>query len=322
MPAWMRDKNGNPLKRDPFTTQPDKATAPTKPQPPTKPTKPSEKATDPWMYGTDGKPLKYNPYTTMPDRATVPSVTKGGSSGSKGGYKNPSDTIRQAAGQTGLAPIVVAQGVAAAQEYIRSVCDPAASRLSAQRGWNPRDTVMLAVGSSALSPDALAAFWEWIAAVLAERGLSWAGIGALGTIDGPLPFADAVVLTLLLYDILADKVTLDKKSDTDNESSSAKFREFLGEQSTPANPPPDDDDWDDEEDSHDKHANKKPIKGKSFRGGGENQRDKWYGITDRKFKKWWEQIGKGEWGGSDILDPKMAREIYEAWVQSGRPTVK
>lgn len=85
---------------------------------------------------------------------------------------------------------------------------------------------MLVTGTAALNPDALAAFWEWIAAVLAERGLAWAGAGALGAVDGPLPLADAVVLTLMLYDILADAdtVTLNKKSNTDNDVSSAKFK--------------------------------------------------------------------------------------------------
>ncbi len=64
---------------------------------------------------------------------------------------------------------------------------------------------------------------------------------------------------------------------------------------------------------------KRPIKGKQFRGGNKKSRDKWYGIKDKSFQKWWERVGKSEWGGGDIQDSKMAQEIYDYWKDIGSP---
>jgi hypothetical protein len=66
----------------------------------------------------------------------------------------------------------------------------------------------------------------------------------------------------------------------------------------------------------------KAQKGKEFRDGSKKQRDKWHGYKDRDFQKWWEKKGKKEWGGDDIEDSKMAKEVYEDWVSSGKPKVK
>ena len=38
--------------------------------------------------------------------------------------------------------------------------------------------------------------------------------------------------------------------------------------------------------------NKRPIRGKEFRGGKKKDRDSWYGINDKEFQKWWEREGK------------------------------
>ncbi len=64
---------------------------------------------------------------------------------------------------------------------------------------------------------------------------------------------------------------------------------------------------------------KRPVKGKQFRGGNKKSRDKWYGINDKNFQKWWERVGKSEWGGEDIQDSKMAQEIYNYWKEIGSP---
>ena len=64
---------------------------------------------------------------------------------------------------------------------------------------------------------------------------------------------------------------------------------------------------------------KRPVKGKQFRGGSRKSHDKWYGINDKNFQKWWERVGKGEWGGEDIQDSKMAQEIYNYWKDIGSP---
>lgn len=66
---------------------------------------------------------------------------------------------------------------------------------------------------------------------------------------------------------------------------------------------------------------KKPIKGKEFRGGSKKTRDKWYGIKDVNFQKWWEREGKKGWGGMDIQNSEMAWEIYDYWKSIGSPNV-
>ena len=66
---------------------------------------------------------------------------------------------------------------------------------------------------------------------------------------------------------------------------------------------------------------KKPKKGKEFRGGKKKDRDKWFGIEDKFFKKWWERAGKQEWGMKDLEDSKTAWDIYEYWKSIGSPNV-
>ena len=75
--------------------------------------------------------------------------------------------------------------------------------------------------------------------------------------------------------------------------------------------------YDDLYDSQKNH--KKPKKGKEFRGGSKKKRDRWYGINDKNFQKWWERVGKSEFGGEDIQDSKMAKEVYEYWKEIGSP---
>lgn len=62
-------------------------------------------------------------------------------------------------------------------------------------------------------------------------------------------------------------------------------------------------------------------KGQSFRGGTKSQRDQWYGYNDRDFHKWWEKVGKKNYG-HDILDKQMADEVYQEWVDLGKPRIK
>lgn len=62
-------------------------------------------------------------------------------------------------------------------------------------------------------------------------------------------------------------------------------------------------------------------KGKVFRGGKKKDRDQWYGKNDKQFQKWWEREGKKQWGGGDIEDEKMAQEVYDEWIEQGRPNV-
>ncbi|MFJ6207370.1 hypothetical protein [Lysinibacillus sp. NPDC092081] len=67
-------------------------------------------------------------------------------------------------------------------------------------------------------------------------------------------------------------------------------------------------------------SNKGKVKGKEFRGGKKKDRDKWYGHTDKNFKKWWERTGKKEWGIGDIPNKKLADEAYNEWVDRGKPS--
>lgn len=64
---------------------------------------------------------------------------------------------------------------------------------------------------------------------------------------------------------------------------------------------------------------KKPIKGREFRGGKKKDRDRWYGINDKEFQKWWDREGKELWGGTDINSSDMATEAYEDRIESGKP---
>jgi hypothetical protein len=68
----------------------------------------------------------------------------------------------------------------------------------------------------------------------------------------------------------------------------------------------------------DKTASKK---GNTFRGGSKSSRDKWYGKNDKDFQKWWEKQGKKGYG-HDIEDKEMADEVWQEWVDLGKPKVK
>ena len=63
-------------------------------------------------------------------------------------------------------------------------------------------------------------------------------------------------------------------------------------------------------------------KGDSFRGGKKKDRDQWgkYG-NDKDFKNWWHRKGKAQRGGGDI-EPEDIKDIYDEWVEEGRPTAK
>ncbi len=158
--------------------------APTKPTQPTKPRKPSGQGADPWMYGTNGKPLQYNPYTTMPDMATVPSVTRGSSSGSGGsrggGYRNPSDTLRQAEGQTSVTTQSIQENSDWIRELIRNICDADAKRLEAQRLVDVETTklYMILIGLAGQGvAGQLAAFVQGVATAMGDDfSASWESI--------------------------------------------------------------------------------------------------------------------------------------------------
>ena len=62
-------------------------------------------------------------------------------------------------------------------------------------------------------------------------------------------------------------------------------------------------------------------KGKTFRGGSKSSRDNWYGYNDKDFQKWWHREGKSSYG-HDILDSDMATDVYQEWVDLGKPKVK
>lgn len=167
---------------------------------------------------------------------------------------DPYLALREATGQWQLAPASVTQRVEAAKAYARRTCDPNAERISgltrSEAGWNPKNLIMLSAGSSVLNPDMLSAFWAWFSAILAEKGAAWATAGTFAAADGPLPFGDAIALTLLLSDFLADaesQITIEKNGNEDNKDPSDIISKFFGEQSTPANPPPNKDPKKDDE---------------------------------------------------------------------------
>ena len=154
---------------------------------------------------------------------------------------DPYLALREATGQWTLSPAVVTQSVEAAKAYARRTCDPNANRVSNQSNWDPKNLVMLSAGSSVLNPDMLSAFWEWLTAILAKKGATWATAETFAAADGPLPIGDAIALTLILSDFLLDaesRITIEKNSNEDNKDPSDIISKFFGEQSTPANPPP------------------------------------------------------------------------------------
>lgn len=48
---------------------------------------------------------------------------------------------------------------------------------------------------------------------------------------------------------------------------------------------------------------------------------RWYGYKNKEFQKWWHRVGK-ELFGYDISCKEMADEVWQEWIDSGRPTVK
>jgi len=64
------------------------------------------------------------------------------------------------------------------------------------------------------------------------------------------------------------------------------------------------------------------LKGKDFRGGSQRDRDKWYGYNDKEFQRWWHREGKADSGGNDIDNSEDAKNAYDDWVSSGKPTLK
>lgn len=54
----------------------------------------------------------------------------------------------------------------------------------------------------------------------------------------------------------------------------------------------------------------KAPKGKAFRAGKKSARYKWYGYNNKEFQNWWHREGKAQWGGNDIEDSEMAKEIF------------
>ena len=67
-------------------------------------------------------------------------------------------------------------------------------------------------------------------------------------------------------------------------------------------------------------AQKAPQKGTTFRGGKQSQRDQWYGNNDSAFQNWWHRAGKKDYGSRDIESRTEVEEIYQDWIDMGRPT--
>ena len=57
----------------------------------------------------------------------------------------------------------------------------------------------------------------------------------------------------------------------------------------------------------------------NFKGGKQRNRDRNFGISDNNFWDWWHRMGKREQGGTDIATPQQAKDIYEEWVDLGKP---
>ena len=223
-----------------------------------------------------------------------------------------------AAGQTLLLPQHFSDVQASAQEFTRQGCAEGLEHVGSQQGWDGLTVMALSSTAGVLEPNQLA---QAIAEFLASLGVTLKNVAVSGLVKVLTPF-----LLVLSLSGDTDQRMLNQPAES-GETTESTEKSPVAEQSTPANPPPDDEDPDDDWDEYDEYEdysqkNHRPLKGKEFRGGSKNQRDKWYGIKDEAFKKWWEQIGKHEWGGGDISDSKMAKEVFEAWLQSGSPKVK
>ena len=60
-----------------------------------------------------------------------------------------------------------------------------------------------------------------------------------------------------------------------------------------------------------------------FRGGSQRRRDRWFGIDKQPdfddFERWWHRRGKRLYDGENIRDRDQAKEIYDDWIDAGRP---
>ena len=214
---------------------------------------------------------------------------------------NPYLPLQEATGQWQFAPASVTQRVEAAKAYVRRTCDPNANRVSNQSNWDPKNLVMLSAGSSVVNPDMLSAFWEWLTAILAEKGATWATAGTFAAADGPIPIGDAIALTLILSDFLLDaesRITIEKNSNEDNKDPSDIISKFFGEQSTPANPPP--------------NGNKRPDEEDYYHEGLVDIPDDWNMLEDENepvrsesFKEFLREHG---------FKPKNWRKVMEKWA--------
>ncbi|MCF4128441.1 hypothetical protein [Methylobacterium sp. SyP6R] len=61
-----------------------------------------------------------------------------------------------------------------------------------------------------------------------------------------------------------------------------------------------------------------------FRGGKKSARDRLFGVDDPGFWNWYHRKEKGRTGGSgrDFGTVDEVRELYDEWVQLGRPKAK
>jgi len=61
-----------------------------------------------------------------------------------------------------------------------------------------------------------------------------------------------------------------------------------------------------------------------MKGGKKGTRDRNFGITDKDFWNWWHRSpdGKKGHGGEDISSSDEARNIYEYWLEMGKPKMK
>ncbi len=59
-----------------------------------------------------------------------------------------------------------------------------------------------------------------------------------------------------------------------------------------------------------------------MKGGKRNTRDRDYGIKDKDFWRWWHRKGKPGRGGKDIGNKGEADEIFNDWINNGKPKAK
>ncbi|HAC26032.1 MAG TPA: hypothetical protein DCE81_14050 [Cytophagales bacterium] len=59
-----------------------------------------------------------------------------------------------------------------------------------------------------------------------------------------------------------------------------------------------------------------------MKGGKQWGRDRDFGIKDPAFWQWWHRVGKKLYGGKDITTKEQAEEIYQDWIDMGKPSAK